>query len=229
MTESTAGTFFDLSSGFGSHRPRAPGMRASVEARTLPAQSSPEGDFDLPSALMQRYAEGDDTVFDQLYESLSPPLYRFCKRLTQHASEADDVFQETFLRLHRARATYLSGFNVLHWTFAIARSAYLDRLRYWGRRPESLGSANDTAQDEQLRADEQYGPEAQALAHDLVRIVTTELGRMSEKNRVAYILLKEEGLGIKEAAAVLGTTTAVVKQRAHRAYEQLKTALRAAE
>ena len=46
---------------------------------------------------------------------------------------------------------------------------------------------------------------------------------------VAYILLKEERLGIREAAAVLGTTTAVVNQRAHRAYEQLKTALRAAE
>ena len=92
-----------------------------------------------------------------------------------------------------------------------------------------MGSANDTAQDEHLRADEQYAPEAQVAAHDLVQIVTAELDKMSEKNRVADILLKEEGLSINEAAAVLGTTTAVVKQRAHRAYERLKTVLRAAE
>jgi len=48
---------------------------------------------------------------------------------------------------------------------------------------------------------------------------------MSEKNRLAYILLKDEGLSAKEAAAILGTTPAVVKQRAHRAYERLRAAL----
>ena len=51
---------------------------------------------------------------------------------------------------------------------------------------------------------------------------------MSEKNRVAYILLREEELSVQEAADVLGTTTAVVKQRAHRAYEQLRAAVGAA-
>lgn len=48
---------------------------------------------------------------------------------------------------------------------------------------------------------------------------------MSEKNRVAYVLLKEENLSAREAAAVLGTTLDVVKQRAHRAYQSLKSAL----
>ena len=59
-------------------------------------------------------------------------------------------------------------------------------------------------------------------------VLTRELSRMSEKNRVAYVLLKEEGLSVKEAAAVLGTTEPVVRQRAHRAYEQLRAALGAA-
>lgn len=51
------------------------------------------------------------------------------------------------------------------------------------------------------------------------------LSRMSEKNRVAYVLLKEENLSAREAAAVLGTTVDAVKQRAHRAYQSLKSAL----
>ena len=231
MTEGTAvASLFERSPRrLESHTARPPYMRLSAKAQAFLAGLPQQAEADPLSALMQRYAEGDDSVFEQLYGLLSPRLYRFCKRLTRHSSEADDVFQETFLRLHRARATYLSGANVWHWGYAIARSAYLDRLRYWRRRPETLGSAADTAAGELLLADDQYGPEAQAQAHDLLQVVTNALGRMSEKNRHAYILLREEGLSVKEAAAVLGTTTTVVKQRAHRAYEQLRTALRAAE
>src|SRR5262249_57853843 len=79
-----------------------------------------------------------------------------------------------------------------------------------------------------LPTDDRYSPEAEARTRDLVEVVTRELRRMSDKNRVAYVLLQEEGLGVKEAATVLGTTTDVVKQRAHRAYEQLRTAVGAA-
>jgi RNA polymerase sigma-70 factor (ECF subfamily) len=180
------------------------------------------------SELMQRYARGEDSVFDELYRLITPRLYGFCLRLGTGRSEADDLLQETLLRLHRARATYLVGSNALHWAFAISRSAHLDRLRYRRRRPEDLGSADDAAEHDRLPADHRYSPEAEVLAHDLARVVTAELAGMSEKNRVAYILLKEEGLSVKEAAAVLGTTAQVVRQRAHRAYEQLRTALSAA-
>jgi RNA polymerase sigma-70 factor, ECF subfamily len=180
------------------------------------------------STLMERYASGEDAVFDALYKMMAPRLYRFCVRLAARNPEADDLFQETFLRLHRARATYLSGANALHWAFAIARSVYLDRLRYRRRRPEDLGATNNVAENEHLRADERYSPEAEARAHDLVEILTGELARMSEKNRVAYILLREEGLTVKEAAELLGVTADVVKQRAHRASDQLRKALGAA-
>jgi RNA polymerase sigma-70 factor (ECF subfamily) len=177
---------------------------------------------------MQRYARGEDGVFDELYRLMAPRLYRFCMRLTTSKSEADDLLQETMLRVHRARATHLAGSNALHWAFAISRSAHLDRLRYWRRRPEELGSAEDAAERVRVRADDRHPPEREVLARDLVRVVTLELARMSEKNRVAYVLLREEGLSVRAVAAVLGTTEPVVRQRAHRAYEQLRTALDAA-
>lgn len=230
MATTTAGTIFEReATRIDGRRVRASHMKVCAQTKPLLARLFPGGEIGSLSELMQRYAEGDDQLFEPLYRLLAPDLYRFCRRLARHQAEADDVFQDTFLKLHRARATYLPGSNVLHWAFAIARSVYLDRLRYWRRRPESLGSANDTAEDDSLHADEQYAPEAQALAHDLAGVVTAELGKMSEKNRLAYVLLREEGLSVKEAAAVLGTTTAVVKQRAHRAYELLRAALRAAE
>lgn len=175
--------------------------------------------------LMERYAAGDDAVFDRLYDALSPPLYRFCLRLAVRRHEAEDLFQETFLKLHRARATYAPGSSALHWSFAIARSVYLTRLRYTRRRPEQPDPASDVTQREELQSGELSTPEAQLTAEHLLDVVTVELGRMSEKNRTAYVLLREEGLSAKDAAALLGTTADVVKQRAHRAYERLKTAL----
>jgi RNA polymerase sigma-70 factor (ECF subfamily) len=184
-----------------------------------------ENNADPLSELMQAYARGEDGVFEDLYGLMTPRLYRFCLRLASDRSEADDLLQETMLRVHRARATYLGGANALHWAFAIARSVHLDRLRYRRRRPEDLGSANDAAEHARLPIDDRNSPEAAMLARDLVAIVTTELARMSEKNRAAYVLLKEEGLSVKAAAAVLGTTAQVVRQRAHRAYEQLRRAL----
>ena len=178
--------------------------------------------------LMRRYGTGESRAFEPLYNLLAPRLYRFCLRLAPRRIDADDLLQETFLRLHRARATYLVGASALHWVFAIARSASLDRLRYWRRRPESLGASSDVAEDNDLQVHEGYRPDAALLAHDLWHVVTLELERMSEKNRIAYILLREEGLSVKEAAGVLGTTADVVKQRAHRAYKQIRNAIRAA-
>ena len=178
--------------------------------------------------LMLRYARGEDGVFEELYRGLAPRLHRFCLRLTSSRPEADDLLQETMLRIHRARATYLAGSHPLHWAFAISRSVHLDRLRYRRRRPEDLGAASDAAEHEGRASAEQASPEADVAARELMGVVARELAKMSEKNRVAYVLLKEEGLSVKDAAAVLGTTPVVVRQRAHRAYEQLRTALGAA-
>ena len=105
---------------------------------------------------------------------------------------------------------------------------YLTRLRYWRRRPERLGAEHDVAQCEEFSSGDGATPEAETVAAHLLDVANSELSRMSEKNRVAYILLKEEELSAKEAAAVLGATVEAVKQRAHRAYEQLRRALEAA-
>jgi RNA polymerase sigma-70 factor, ECF subfamily len=193
----------------------------------IPRQSAVGVRSNRSSQLMERYASGDDAVFDQLYQLLAPRLYRFCVRLARVAPEADDIFQETFLKLHRARATYLTGADPIPWAFAIARSVYLSRLRYRRRHRDEVGATADVAEGDGP-APSHATPEAEILAEHMLDVVIDELDRMSEKNRVAYVLLKEENLSVKDAAAVLGTNCDVVKQRAHRAYEQLKAALDAA-
>jgi RNA polymerase sigma-70 factor, ECF subfamily len=174
--------------------------------------------------LMQRYARGEDAVFEQLYARISARLYRFCQRLARNRTEGDDYFQETLLRLHRARATYRAEVNPLYWAFAIARSVHLTHLRYGRRRPEAVGAARDAAEDFAISADDRYDPQAQTRAQELAGVMTRTLQRMSEKNRAAYILLREEELSVKDAATTLGITQDAVRQRAHRADVQLRAA-----
>jgi RNA polymerase sigma-70 factor (ECF subfamily) len=138
-------------------------------------------------------------------------------------AEADDLFQDTLLRVHRARASFIPGAPAVHWIFAIARSAYIDRLRHRGRRPEAA-----LDHDEHAGAGPETSPEGLASARAGVRIVDAELARMSEANRSAYVLVREEELRAAAAAQILGTSTDAVKQRAHRAHEQLRDALRRA-
>ncbi len=171
---------------------------------------------------MRRYASGDAAAFEDLYAALSSRLYSFCLRLAGRNGDADDLFQEAFLKLHRSRATFVAEANALHWAFAIVRSTYLDRLRRRARRPEDLVDSTDGTLDAVATRN---SPESDLQAQALARLVEQELQRMSERNRSAYLLLKIEGLTAAEAAAVLGTTDDAVKQRAFRAYEALRAAL----
>jgi RNA polymerase sigma-70 factor (ECF subfamily) len=192
---------------------------------SLATSQDMNGGTDSLARLMARYAAGEDGVFDAIYRRLEVPLYRYCLRLTTRQHAADDLFQETFLKMHRARATYAHGASVLHWSYAIARSLYLSRVRYWRRRPEWLGLAHDVSELEDAHVEAENTPEAELMADRLLDVVIAELRKMSEKNRSAYTLMREEGLSAADAAAVLGTTVDGVKQRAHRADQQIKSAL----
>src|SRR5271165_3788984 len=87
-----------------------------------------DSDIDLPS-LMARYKEGDSTAATALVNRLSPQLHRFF--LVQFVSRrsADDLLQETWLRIHEVRHTYRPGEPVLPWLYAIARHVRVDQYR----------------------------------------------------------------------------------------------------
>jgi RNA polymerase sigma-70 factor (ECF subfamily) len=177
---------------------------------------------------MARYAAGDDSSFDTLYRLLSPRLYAFCLRLTRRRSEADDLFQETFLKIHRSRATYVPNASALYWSFAVARSVHLDRLRYRKRRPEDVAETDEGLAAFSQQASTEGSPEAHAQARQLMEVVDRVLSGLPESQRAAYVLIREEGLSVADAAAVLGATPTATKLRAFRAYEAIREALTAA-
>lgn len=172
-------------------------------------------------AAMERYARGDESAFGEVYDALAPRLYSFLLRQTRSEARAKDVLQQTMLKIHLARGTFMPGAAVIPWAYAIARRLFIDGTRR-GRREILVDAEGDETDG---GADDAQGPESAAYSAELAERVRRELAKLPENQRVAFQLVKEEELTIAEAAAVLGTTEAAVKLRAHRAYQALRAAL----
>jgi RNA polymerase sigma-70 factor (ECF subfamily) len=167
---------------------------------------------------MERYAAGDDAAFGLVYDALAPRLYGYLLRQTRDRARAEDLLQQTLLHIHRGRDRFIQGAEVTPWAFAIARRLLVDSIRRMRR--EVLTATGETDGPSEL-------PAADDLVHasELAARVELALARLPHSQRVAFELIKHEGLSVAEAAAVLGTTVAAVKLRAHRAYEALRCAL----
>ena len=174
------------------------------------------------NADMDRYACGDARAFTALHQALYPRLLAYLTRMSGSSTTAADLVQETFLRMHRARATFATGGAVLPWAYAIARNAHHDharaaRLRETERLPSDPGP--------ELVDRGGVDAESAAIAAEAARVVERVLARLPASQREAFILIRYEGLAVQDAAAVLGTTVAAVKLRAFRAYEALRAEL----
>lgn len=167
---------------------------------------------------MTRYACGDDSAFSELYSLLSPQLFRLCIHLVGRV-DAEELLQEVFLKMHRARSSFTPGASVSAWCYAIARTTCVDRVRRKQRRPESA------MEKEQLEAQVDPGascPESASAGRALEDVLHTRLAGLSDTLRSAYMLVKVEGMSCAEAAGLLGTSPSAVKQRIHRVSDELR-------
>jgi len=173
-------------------------------------------------AAMDRYANGDDDAFGEIYEAVAPRILTYLRRQTSDQAHAEDVLQQTLLQIHRARASFVPGARLMPWAFAIARRLLVDSARKKKRQVP-------LARDEEVEASPPSSRSALAdevlHARELAEVIERELARMPETQRVAFELIRQDGLSVAEAAEVLGTTTTAVKLRAHRAYDALRAAL----
>src|SRR5438067_2388234 len=115
------------------HRREAPVRVLSARSRFVLWTRGEHGlatdQLSAANVAMDRYASGDDTAFGLVYDALAPRLYPFLLRKTRDPSRAEDLVQQTFLQMHCARETYVTGADVLPWAFAIARRLAIDAFR----------------------------------------------------------------------------------------------------
>jgi len=188
---------------------------------------------------MDRFAAGDDAALGEVYDLAAPAVYSFLKGLCRDPQRAEDLTQETFLRIHRARGLFRPGSPVLPWAYTIARRLFLDDVRARraervvaasGGAPGTAGADGSAPAGEAARALETAaaGPSAEELFADqeLSRALDEALAQLPEAQASAFRLLKGEGLSVAEVAGIMGTTRGAVKLRAHRAYLTLRGLLR---
>ena len=198
---------------------KAQGRAKAPEARVEPRSSDTAADN-----AMDRYASGEDAAFSDLYDLLAPRLFAFVLRATRNRSEAEDLVQQTMLKMHCARGRFIRGAGVVPWAFSIARRLVIDRAR----RSKVRGNANDIGDPSEVLAHlAALDLAADEVVHAklLGKIIQAEIERLSPNNRLAFELVKQDGLTHAEAAKVMGTTVMAVKLRTHRSCAALRAAL----
>jgi RNA polymerase sigma-70 factor, ECF subfamily len=168
-------------------------------------------DADL-EALMLRYQQGDTGAAADLVARLSPALHRFFLMRFVSRRFADDLLQETWLRVHQVRHTHRPGEPVLPWLYAIARNIRVDQYRKT-RRVESREQQVEIL-PEVTAAEKSRGPDLDAL-----------LAQLPESQREVVSMLKISGMSLDEVARATASSIGSVKQKAHRAYEKLRELL----
>lgn len=168
---------------------------------------------------MSRYATGQDAALAIVYDAIAGRLYSFFLRRCREVPVSEDLVQQTFLHIHRARGSFVPGSPVLPWAFAIGRRLLID----WARKMQRSRRVMVATRDEDVpdQADLAANVEGIATARETERRLSRELERLPENQRVAFELLRIDGMSLVEAAEALGITVTALKLRAHRAYKAL--------
>lgn len=171
--------------------------------------------------LMARYAEGDGDAFRQLFALLAPKVRAFFLRSFIDPTVADDLTQTTFLKLHRARATYSADRPLAPWVFTIAASVRRDELRRRYRLPPHVGDAELEKMVSRKMGERTPNPEPP----DEIEAVRAAIQRLPESQRTVLHLHCTEELTFEQIAQRLQTSPGAVRVRASRAYERLRRVL----
>ena len=198
-------------------RTDAAGDALVIAAATATAPSRPSS----PDEAMDRFAAGELAAFAEVYAAARPRIERTLGRLTRQRAAAEDLAQETMLRIYRARASWRPGGRVLPWAHAIARRLFIDRVRSHRRERQ--------AYDALAHREAQRGGDARAdtclVARRKAAALAATVERLPPTQREALRLVCLDGKSLAEASAQLGETNVTVRVRVHRARSTLATAL----
>jgi|SRR4051812_45856146 RNA polymerase sigma-70 factor (ECF subfamily) len=172
---------------------------------------------------MDRYADGDASAFPILYDAIAPRIEGLVRRRTRDASRIDDVVQQTFERIHRARGTFIRGSDVLSWAFKIARNLCLDLgVQGWRERPaDGEAGADPIAQ----AVAEVVDAERVAMARETLGHLVRAFRALPERQQLALELVRVEGFSMAAAAENLGVTLPSLKMSVFRGAAALRDAV----
>ncbi len=178
------------------------------------AERRPSEQETTDESLMAGYAAGDAGAFDELFRRYEPRAYVFFLKRTGSPQRAEDLYQELFLRIHRARDRYDPTRPFTPWFFQIANRLLVDDHR------RAFRCREVSVEDRELRA-EGPGSEQQVADREEIHQLLREF---SPEERYVVLSAKVEGIGYPELAEHLGKSVDAVKKMASRAIQRLRSA-----
>jgi RNA polymerase sigma-70 factor (ECF subfamily) len=173
---------------------------------------------DPDAALLLAFQHGDEAAFRTLFERYAAAMVGFCQHFVKDRSRAEELAQDVFLKLVRVAPTYEPRARFKTFLYRIASNHCLNELRRGGSARPPAGAQADQVQ---LQLDDLPGsaptPEQEAEGGALSRAVGRFLSGLPEKQRVAFVLCRFQGLSYEEVAGALDTTVPAVKSLLHRA------------
>jgi RNA polymerase sigma-70 factor (ECF subfamily) len=183
----------------------------------------------LDRADMERLAAGQDAALNDLMERHAPPVFHFLCRMVGNEDDANDLAQETFVRVFRARASFRPNEKFSTWLFTIAANLARNHFRWRSRHP-NVSLEAETGETEQtlggtLPANDP-APNEQALATERAAAVRAAVGKLPEELREAVVLCEWEELSMADAAKILEATPKAVESRLYRGRQILRERLK---
>jgi RNA polymerase sigma-70 factor (ECF subfamily) len=157
------------------------------------------------------------------------PVFQFLCRMLRNEEDANDLAQETFVRVYQHRASFKPGAKFTTWLYTIAANLARNHHRWLGRHPSvSLDAESETTGQSigDVLPASGPSPDAAALATERVAVVRAAVERLPVDMREVIILCEWEDLSATEAAAILDTTPKAVDNRLYRARNLLRERLR---
>lgn len=165
---------------------------------------------------MARLSAGDADAMSELYARHQRAVFTYLVRLTSHPSVAEDLLQETFIRVYRGRQAYQPSSRFRTWLFTIARHLAVDHFRRqqiaWEEDPAALDAAVASERAEH-----------RVEASELVERLERALAQLSPKQREVILLSRFAGMDAAEVARVTDSTPGAVRVELHRALRRLKS------
>ena len=189
-------------------------------------QRAQTGDHDV--GLMLAFQKGDEARFGELVERNHARVIGLVYRFVGNMSESEDLAQEVFLRIYRARETYRPAAKFSTWLFRITANVSLNALRARSSRRDdvSIDRLAEWSDKPQVPADaDARTPEHRLQRTELQDKVQEAIRALPEKQQIAVVLNKYEGMGYASIAKTLGCSTMAVKSLLARARENLKDRL----
>ncbi|MHC4873177.1 MAG: RNA polymerase sigma factor [Planctomycetota bacterium] len=168
------------------------------------------------------YKSGDESALEELIEMYQNRLFSFFLRLGSACEEAEDMVQETFIKIIRSISTYEPKEKFSSYLYKVAKNCWYDYVRK-KQRDKSVSIESDGINFvEGASVSKENSPQANAAMKEVNEIILIEIDKLPEEQRMAVILSEIENLKYREIAEILEIPIGTVKSRIHNAYERLR-------